>query len=112
MCNLIFVVSAPPQESGRKPSSHSKIGLARPGAPGQARPGPPGAGGNVGPGGRAGSVASNGSDSSDPRQRYQRSPPEGGRIGGGAATRPVSGVFSLDLAKIEGDKERLSEVGY
>ena len=85
--------------------------MARPGAPGQARQGPPGAGGSVGHGGRSGSVASNGSDPSDLRQRYQRSPPEGGRAGGGAATRPVSGVFSLDLAKIEGDKERLSEVG-
>jgi len=99
---------APPQDSGRKPSSHSKIGLARPGAPGQARQGPPGAAGSAGHGGRSGSVASNGSDPSDLRQRYQRSPPEGGRAGGGAATRPVSGVFSLDLAKIEGDKERLS----
>ena len=46
----------------------------------------------------------------DLRQRYQRSPPEGGRVGGGGRDRPVSGVFSLDLDKIEGDKERLSEV--
>ena len=47
--NLYFL--APP----RKPSSHGKPGLVRPGGAGLVRPGAPGAQG------RAGSVASNGS---------------------------------------------------
>jgi len=77
----------------RKTSNLSKSGLARPGTQGS--------------GTRPATAASEGG-APDIRQRYQgiRGSPPGG---GGGATRPVSGVFSLDLEKIEGDKERLSE---
>ena len=105
MLITIFVSAVVRNEpSARKPS---KSGLAR---PGMARPG----GGGAGAAAPSAAAANGGGEppsAQDPRLRYQnmRGSPPDRRPGGGGAARPVSGVFSLDLEKIEGEKERLSE---